>query len=169
LISKISIILYCFIISSCSSGSNPSIKPTLLITGINSYLDSEQVKKLVNIDSKQWKIIENNKTLKNDKRPPYHMLVIAVSNFENLGEHGEARFYFFNNRLMSIWFYPTHLKNYKLKLEKERGIKYDLNCEAHSSVNTKIRIGKDYDGKSYVAFEDTVLDSEHKAWISRYS
>lgn len=132
-------------------------------------MSPDQVKKLLNVDLKQWSIIEENMTPKNDKRPPYHRLIIKVSNFSSLGEQGEARLSFFNNKLSSVWFYPVDLEKYKVRLEKEKAIKFDSHLEAHSSINTKIRIGKDYKGKPYVAFEDSVLENEHNTWISRYS
>lgn len=167
---KFTVIICCFIILGCSSETKSTANPSLLVPGINSYLSPHQVKDLVKRAPGKWQILEDNKTPANDKRPPFHFFIIAISDFEDLGEQGKAKFCFYNNRLMSILFYPRDLQKYIQKLEKERGLRFDSNQQAFASTNTRISIGMDSTGKaSYVAFDDVVLEKELDDWISRWS
>lgn len=169
MIYAIYVVATCLVISACSYESKSAPQPTVLVSGICSYLNPTEVKKLINTEPKQWRVVEDEKTKQTDKRPPYHRLILAVNNYEDLGERGEARFSFFNDRLSAVWFYPTDINIYKAKLQREKGIRFDQKDEAYSSKRTKIRIGKDYTGRLYVAFEDSTLEKELMEWISRYS
>lgn len=159
------LIIFFLVMPGCGSAT----QPTDLVAGIKSYSSPEEVQKLVKVGSKQWKILEDNKTPPNDKRPPFHRLIISVDSFMDRGDRGEARFYFFNGRLSSILFYPSNPEQYKAAIEKSRNISLKLGVEVNLPNHMKVRLDKDHTGRLYVAFEDAVLEGELRDWIARYS
>lgn len=150
-------------------GCEPDSTPTLLIGDIHSYISSTQLRDLVGAKPEQWIVIEENKTAPEDKRPPFNRLVLGLRDFVDLDVHGHANFYFFNDRLSSIRFYPDDYEKYKAQLSKTQHQNFDAASEITISRYAKIRIGKDAFGKAYVAFEDIKLESELTRWIAKYS
>lgn len=140
-----------------------------LIGNIKSRLTVDQLKRQMNIDPQNWREIENTFAPANDRRPAYHLYVIATNNFMDLGESGEVKFYFYHNRLSSVWFYPTQPKEYKSKLNINKGVSLSERGEVVLQGRLRIRCGIDFRGEEYVRFEDIPLQREHDEWISRHS
>jgi hypothetical protein len=175
------------LVGACDSGS----KNLVLFGNIRSNLTSEETRTVANIPLSDWVIVESNKTESNDPRPPYALVVIEVSELQDLGEKGRAKFYFFNDRLMSVSFYPKDIEHYRKKLTSERNAHFvktewtflsllskiigNENPEfsgplvAPLSNNTRVTFQNDYLGKFYFSFEDIRLVDQHQNWILKYS
>jgi len=143
--------------------------PVSLIDNIKSYSSQEEVRKIVNVDKGGWKVIEDTKTSPNDKRPPYHLFVTSIEDYSNLGEAGEAQFFYFNNRLMKIVFYPKHPDKYISTLNQNNDLKLNENSEQEIDSYLIIRVARDYANRMYVSFIDQRLEKEFDNWIRKYS
>jgi hypothetical protein len=143
--------------------------PTDLVPGVTSFLSYEQVRDQIIAGSSGWETIEDTRNPLNDKRPPYHLQTIANGNFMSLAETGEARLIFFNDRLMSVWFFPREPQRYVRKLATEKSIDLTSNKEVGVGFATRVTMGKDLRGRVYILFEDTRLQKEHTDWIRRFS
>ncbi len=118
-------------------------------------------------------LLEESSLKAEDRRPPFNIYKIAVPNYSHLGVSGELQVQFFNNRLVSTWFYPETFDQY-IKVFKGKGeITFPEGREgpkeATAATYTHIWTHKDYKGHEYVAWEDVRLARELSLWINRYS
>lgn len=175
-----------------SCGAQPQQTP--LLGNIPSQLGPDEVRKLIKAGPKDWVVVDDSLSKGNEKRPPFDILTIAISEYGDLGESGEARFYFFNNKLMATAFYPRNVDGYRKKLEDQKHVKFEVHkqsflrrilyslfgvksedlagrpiLEIRLTPNTRIELLKDYRSKENFYFEDTYLAEKHDKWIRDHS
>lgn len=141
------------------------LTPGLLINGIKSFSGIDKIDVLK--DTTNFMVLEDSKLTAGDKRPPYSIYSVSIP-YSHMGVTGNLIFSFFNNRLMSTWFYPIDQKAYLVALSNN-GV--NLNNVSERKISEYVRIWKykDFNGKFYVAWEDIRLRKEQNDWISRYS
>jgi len=172
LLNIIYILLVFFSFTSCNQKekTQDEIKssPTILMFGLKSYTSIDKIHKKINQKNGTWTIIENNKLAKNDKRPRYEIFTVSTNAFKDNKIAGITVLEFFNNRLMSVTFYPNNWTKYKKYLEKK-----NINILNNQWKDTKngvtIRINEDNQKKHYFETEDTTLIKEYNDWIAKYS
>lgn len=141
---------------------------TALIAGLTSYQTISDVRSALGPLTEKWEILEDSGKGAKSSRPPFEIFTAVVHGYTHEGFRGSLRLMFFNNRLMSTWFYPDDPASYRKALSvavpalKER-----------ESINvapfTLISIATDHQGKQYFAWEDSRLQKEVSIWIKRYS
>lgn len=140
-----------------------------LINGLESYLSINETKRRL----PSWDVIEQSGLKPQDKRPPFNIYKVAVKNYSHLGISGELHVQFFNNRLLSTWFYPDALDKYMQLLKDKEGLTFQKSRdglkEAAIPPYTRIWVQSDFKGQQYVGWEDTRLAREFNLWIKRYS
>ncbi len=105
--------------------------------------------------------------LPSDTRPPYRLLVISKKNARIDGQPGELVLTFFNDRLMTSQFYSDDMAAARPAIEA--GSKVSLAAgEAHIEPSTRVWIGKDENGRSYIGWIDKTLQAEQDAWVKQY-
>jgi len=155
------------VLCGCSESQPPT--PSPLVSGLNSYLSYQEARNRLGVGTSGWEIVEDSKTDKEDRRPPYHLLVIGSRIFADLDEVGEIRLYFFNDRLMSVVFSPREPERYLRKLAIQRGIDLVGAQEVKIPPATLITRVKPLSGRIFLRFEDVRLQEEHDNWIRRFS
>jgi len=103
-----------------------------------------------------------------DKRPPFNIVELSVHDFSHLGFQGELRLEFFNDRLPSVWFYPTKFDAYLVEL-KRRGVAVGTIGKDVSDRNPSIFAYHDDRNQRYVGWADVRLLQQNQRWIERYS
>jgi hypothetical protein len=149
---------------------------TKLINGIESYQNITELISYFKNDTTNWTFIEDSNSDKNNSKPPFNIYIIEINNYSHLGYTGTLKLEFFNNRLMSTWYYPKEKEfdKYVETLEKNEkiNIEYDT-FSNHTIVNilpyTHIWLMTDDKGKKYIGWEDIRLGKENNLWIERYS
>jgi hypothetical protein len=149
-----------------------------LINGLKSYSSVSEVINNFFTDS-DTTILFNSRLPDGDRRPPYNIIIISISNYDHLNENGELELYFFNDRLMSTTFYPDSITYYVEELKKNNVdfnvdlIEEDLlknTLKVNISSYTEISLGKNYQkNKYYVCWVDVRLVQEEIRWISKYA
>jgi hypothetical protein len=140
---------------------------TKLISGIESYQNIAEFKSFLSRSSFKWKESEDNQPSPKG-RPPFNMSTIMIKNFSHLEFSGELIVSFFNNRLISTTFYPSHVEKY-IKALGKTGIKFGSNQEVKMPPHTRVRFATDHKGRKYIDWSDIRLDKEVELWIKRYS
>jgi hypothetical protein len=112
-------------------------------------------------------VLVDRTPLPSDTRPPYRLLVISKKNASIDGQPGELELTFFNDRLMTSQFYSDHMAAARAAVEA--GDKLSLaGGEAHIEPSTRVWVGKDENGRSYIGWIDKSLQAEQDAWIKQY-
>lgn len=140
-----------------------------LINGLESYLSIDETKRRL----PSWEVIEQSGLKPQDTRPPFNIYKVAVKNYSHLGISGELHVQFFNNRLLSTWFYPDAFDKYIQLLKDKEGVTFqesrDGSKEAAIPPYTRVWLYRDFKDRQYVGWEDTRLAREFNLWIKRYS
>lgn len=145
----------------------PKPKPSRLFHPMFSYWSLEKVQKKAGID--KWEVLDDRRPLSSDTRPKFHLLQIKVADYTDAGYKGDLVLWFYNDRLMKTQFYVADIKEYlKVAQEEQKfGLSSDLSGDV--SPSTRIWVGKDADGRTYLGMEDRVLITEMNNWIMKYS
>ena len=149
-----------------------------LINGLKSYSSISEIKNIHFANNKITTLF-NSKLPDGDIRPPYDIIILAVSNYSHLNVNGELELYFFNNRLMSTTFYPDSLAAYiaglkKLNIDFNKDYSKDELPENTLKINiapyTEVSHSKNYQkNKYYVCWKDVRLGQEEIKWITKYA
>jgi len=151
----------------------PTGEPAQLVDGIRSLASPAEVKQRPEFARTQWVVIEDSKTRKPSKAGRFDDYVIMTSDYKLGGVNGSLRLEFLNGQLMATWFYPS---DYRKCLEElaATGVSFppkssDSAGPRISRGSTTIRLGKDYEGHRYIAWEDSRLVDEMNQWLLRNS
>ena len=160
------ILLLCFA-SACKSKSEKDFKPSKLAGELFSGQSLEMVEQRLDMMTGNFDILVDRRPLPDDKRPPYRLLVISRKSARIEGQTGELVLTFFNDRLMTVQFFPADLAAARAGVEA--GQKLSLAAgEAHIEPSTRVWVGKDETGRSYLGWIDKSLQAEQDAWIKKY-
>lgn len=174
-------IIFISLLSGCKvekdSFTKIEAETTQLINGLKSYSSISEIKN--HFTNNETTTLFNSKLPDGDRRPPYDIIILAVSNYSHLNVNGELELYFFNNRLMSTTFYPDSLATYIDKLKK---LNIDFNkdyskeelpentLKINIAPYTEVSHSKNYTKNIYyVCWKDVRLGQEEIKWISKYA
>lgn len=160
------LILLC--VAGCHRQKADEIKPTKLIPPLYSGYSLEKVQHELNLKTGDWEVIEDRRPLVSDKRPPFQILSIAHKGLQSFGVSGELVMTFYNDRLMTTLFYPDELNALRRALAREASINFTAQGDAQIEPSTKVWIGKDHDGRSYIGWIDLELERRQNEWIEKY-
>lgn len=142
--------------------------PKELIGNFKSYQTIESFEEFVDSKTDTIIVFENSKLLENDTRPEFSIYTVILPNFKIENTTGKLRASFFNDRLMTLSFYP----NDKGKFEKVLLKKYDLILKNRENITincVEINRWTDFEGNEYFGWSDLKLVKEQNDWISQYS
>jgi hypothetical protein len=145
-------------------------KPSKLVDPLYSGKSLEAVERDLNLKPGDWDVLEDRRPLTSDKRPPFRIFTISKKEFPVLGVSGEKLVMtFYNDRLMTVQFYPYNLDSFKAALASQDSVGFSRENDAFVAPSTRIWVGKDLDKHVYVGFIDRTLQDEYEAWIRKYS
>jgi hypothetical protein len=143
-------------------------KPTKLMPPLYSGYSLQKVQRELNLKPGDWDVMEDRRPLISDQRPPFRMFTISRKGFAKFGVSGELVMTFYNDRLMTTLFYPTELETLRMALAREAGVSLTPQGDARIEPATRVWIGKDRDGRSYVGWIDLELERQQDDWIEKY-
>jgi len=145
----------------------PKAEPTRLFKPAMSYWNFERTRR--EMGYKAWETVEDRRPLVSDKRPPFRLLVIRVPEFKDHGVTGSLVLWFYNDRLMKTQFYVANIKDYLKVAADDQGVAIGNEGSGGISPHTKVWLGKDADGQTYLGMEDEILKGQMDDWIVRFS
>jgi hypothetical protein len=95
------------------------------------------------------------------------LLVISKKNQQVEGQTGELELTFFNDRLMTAQFFPVDMAAARRAVETGQNISLAA-LEGHIQPSTRVWVGKDENGRSYIGWIDKTLQAEQDAWVKQY-
>ena len=137
-----------------------------LLANFESYLSPAEAR--ARLPPNLVTVVSEESSLKaGDPRPRFDFLVLSVHGYTHLGFRGELVLHFFNDRLMSTWFYPD---SYQAYVDALRSSGVNITGDSRSlGRHTEAWTSKDYRRRFYVAWHDRRLSKENERWINRYS
>lgn len=158
-------LLLCFALS-CKKNEK-EFKPSKLAPGLFSGQSLQMVERKLNMMAGNFDVVVDRTPLPSDTRPPYRLLVISKKNQQVQGQAGELVLTFFNDRLMTTQFYPSDLAAGRASVEASQQVSLGSG-ESHILPSTRVWVGKDEDGRSYIGWIDKTLQAEQDAWVKQY-
>ncbi|MGC2210489.1 MAG: hypothetical protein WA532_10305 [Candidatus Korobacteraceae bacterium] len=141
--------------------------PSPLAGGLYSGQSLQTAERKLDMMAGDFDVLVDRTPLPSDTRPPYRLLVISRKNSRIDGQPGELVLTFFNDRLMTSQFYTDDVTAARTAVET--GDKLSLaDGEAHIEPSTRVWVGKDENGRSYIGWIDKSLQAEQDAWIKQY-
>lgn len=144
------------------------MKPTKLMPPLYSGYSLERVQRELELKPGDWAIREDRRPLTSDTRPPFRILTISHEGFVEYGVTGELVMTFYNDRLMTTLFYPANLGAVKASLAHQADLNFTPEGDARIQPTTRVWIGKDTQGRSYIGWIDLALEREQDQWIEKY-
>ncbi len=146
-------------------GSAESTPPVALLKGVDSRQSPEQVARWLSDKGLDWAVIEASDLPDGDTRPRFSILEWHVDDFTVGDVSGQTYFSFYNDQLMTLWFYPRDQAGLE-RIAAEAGL-----GEKATIVRDGVRLRRNWDfrGEQYIAYEDERLVQEMDAWLTTYS
>ena len=113
-------------------------------------------------------VFENSKLPKTDLRPEFSIYTIILPEYKIENVTGELEASFFNDRLMSVRFYPNDIKEFESLLKR----KHNINLENRENISidcVEINRWTDFEGNEYFGWSDMKLIKEQNDWISQHA
>jgi alkanesulfonate monooxygenase SsuD/methylene tetrahydromethanopterin reductase-like flavin-dependent oxidoreductase (luciferase family) len=159
--------LILFFAASCKRHGEKDFKPSKLVGELFSGESLQTVERKLVLMAGNFDILVDRRPLPSDTRPPYRLLVISKKNARVEGQTGELVLTFFNDRLMTAQFYPADLDAARAAVEAGQRISL-AGGDSHIAPSTRVWLGKDENGRSYIGWIDKTLQAEQDAWVKQY-
>lgn len=167
-IAAFAILIALMLLAACHK--KDEFKPSKLLGPLYSGKSLEAVERDLNLKPGDWDVLEDRRPLTSDKRPPFRIFTISKKEFPMLSVSGQQLVMtFYNDRLMTVQFYPYDLDSFKAALASQDSVGFSPENDAFVAPSTRIWVGKDLDKHVYVGFIDRTLQDEYEAWIRKYS
>jgi hypothetical protein len=153
--------------ASCQRSGENKVKPSALASGLFSGQSLQTVERKLGMMASSFDILEDRTPLPSDTRPPYRLLVISKKSARVEGQPGELVLTFFNDHLMTSQFYAADMAAARAAVEAKQQLSLAAG-DAHIQPATRVWVGKDENGRSYIGWIDKSLQAEQDAWVQQY-
>jgi hypothetical protein len=162
-----SMALLVLLAASCKRRSGKEFHPSRLAGVLYSGESLQTVEGKLGMMSGTFDVVYDRRPLPDDTRPLYRLLVISKKNTQLDGQPGELVMTFFNDRLMTTQFYAADMDAARAAVGAADKLSLSAG-EAHIEPSTRVWVGKDESGRSYIGWIDKTLQAEQDAWIKQY-
>ena len=153
-----------------SACKKDDFKPSKLVGPLYSGQSLETVERKLDLKPGDWEVLEDRKPLSSDKRPMFRIFTFSKKDFPLLDTPGQNLVMtFYNDRLMTVQFYPYNLDAFKGALQSQDNVALSPDGDSTIAPSTRVWVGKDPNKKMYVGFMDKTLMAEHDDWMRKYS
>ena len=150
---------------SCHRSAEEKFQPSPMAGKLYSGQSLETVERKLDMMAGNFDILLDRTPLPSDARPPYRLLVISKKNARIEGQTGELVLTFFSDRLMTSQFYPSDMPATQAAVQAVQQLS---GSEGHIAPSTRVWVGKDENGRSYIGWIDKTLQAEQDAWVKQY-
>jgi hypothetical protein len=153
--------------ASCKRRSEKDFKPSRLAGQLFSGQSLQTAERKLDMMAGNFDVLVDRTPLPSDTRPPYRLLVISKKNARVEGQPCELVLTFFNDRLMTTQLYADDMASARTAVEAGENLSL-AGGEAHIEPSTRVWVGKDQEGRSYIGWIDKTLQAEQDAWLKQY-
>ena len=143
-------------------------KPSQLMPPLSSGLDPSAVEHKLHIKPTDWEVLEDRRPLISDNRPQFRILTLSAKGLSKFGVTGDFVATFYNERLMITRLYTNDLNTVRSSLAREAKVSFSPEGDMRIPPSTRVWIGKDSEGRSYVGWIDLALERQQDEWIEKY-
>jgi hypothetical protein len=147
----LAVIGICVIAGGCKK--KPDYQPSKLMGDLTSGLSVRGAQHALDTRPTQWETLDDRRSF-SGVTPEWHEVVIVKKNFSAYGQTGDIVLSFFNEELVSAQFYPVDIVAAKEAVSVKDKVGFTAQGDAHTSIATRVWIGKDQDGRSYIGWID---------------
>jgi hypothetical protein len=159
--------LGCLVSVSATACYQPcSGRPAPLPFGLSSQERPEAVKQKLK-GTQKWEVVKEERG-PTDGRPRFDFTLVSVGLMSDRGHTGEVQLWFYNDRLMSVYFSPADPAAYLSAIRQLPGAKVrdqDVTLPGGVAVWPVSSKGD----RPIIVWEDLCLRDETNSWVSRYS
>ncbi len=152
---------------SCKRKGDAEFHPSPMAADLYSGQSLQTAERKLDMMAGNFDVLVDRRPLPSDTRPPYRLLVISRKGARVDGQPGELVLTFFNDRLMTMQFYADDLAAARAAIEAAEKLSL-AGGSSHLDPSTRIWVGKDETGRSYIGWIDKYLQAEQDAWIKQY-
>jgi hypothetical protein len=160
------VVLALCVAASCKRKGEEKFHPSPLAAGLYSGQSLQTAERKLDMMAGNFDVLVDRKPLPSDTRPPYRLLVISKKN-ALYGQPGELVLTFFNDRLMTMQFYADDMASARAAVEGSEKLSLG-GGSSHLDPSTRVWVGKDESGRSYIGWIDKFLQAEQDAWAAKY-
>jgi hypothetical protein len=153
--------------ASCKRQGEKKFHPSRLAGELFSGQSLQTAERKLDMMAGNFDVLEDRYPLPSDTRPPYRLLVISKKNARIDGQPGELVLTFFNDRLMTSQFYADDMASARAAVAAGENLLL-AGGEDHIDPSTRVWVGKDQGGRSYLGWIDKTLQAEQDAWVNQY-
>ena len=161
------VLAVCLAASCKHKGDEEEFHPSPLAADLYSGQSLQTAERKLDMMAGNFDVLVDRRPLPSDTRPPYRLLVISKKQAKVDGQTGELVMTFFNDRLMTTQFYADNMGAARGAVEAVQKITL-AGGSSHLEPSTRIWVGKDEAGRSYIGWIDKYLQAEQDAWIKQY-
>ncbi len=154
----VSIMISANIFSGCNNQNHKH--PTDLIAGLKSYSSANEIKNIFTAADIDWVVPDQPKIAEHKDNSANTITQMKVKYFCHAGVAGSLNLGFFDNKLVSTWFYPNSWERYQPILNHIYGTEIEVGKKISTSIRTEVSIETDYQKRNYVLWRDISLSNE---------
>lgn len=124
----------------------------------------QTVEKKLELRGGDWTVLEDQRSLSGGPEPASRLYIISKPGFQEYGSSGELVLTFFNDELVGARFYPQDVSSACGAVEKQQEIALCGGGEARIEPSTRVWIGKDQSGRSYLGWIDKQRQAALDNW-----
>jgi hypothetical protein len=159
--------LVLFFAASCKHKDEKKFQPSRLAGVLFSGQSLQTAERKLDMMAGNFDVLVDRTPLPSDTRPPYRLLVISRKNTQVEGQPGELVLTFFNDRLMTTQFFADDMPTARAAVGAAETISL-AGGDAHIEPSTRVWVGKDDTGRSYIGWIDKTLQAEQDEWLKQY-
>jgi hypothetical protein len=140
-------------------------QPSRLFGATYSGQSLQSVERELKLRAGDWNVLEDQRSLSGGSEPPSRLYVISKPAFPEYGSSGELVLTFFNDELVSTRFYPRDVASICDAVEQQQQIALCGAGESRIEPSTRVWIGKDQSGRTYIGW----IDKQRQAVIDNWN
>lgn len=159
------VILIVLVAALCACTKKTGAEPSRLYGKLYSGQSLQTVQRELGLKAGDWEVVQDERALSGSGQPPSRLYVISKKNWNGYGQSGELVLTFFNDELISTQFFPADVESARNAVAQEQQIAFDAG-EAKIAPSTRVWVGKDQAGRSYIGWIDKVRQNSIDARTS---
>ena len=153
------VVLSLFLLIACGCTKRTSAEPSKLMGKLYSGQSLQTVQRKLDLSAGDWQVLQDERSLNTSGQKPSRLYVISKKPFVQYGDSGELMLTFYNDELVATQFYPSNLESFREQAQSDD--KIDLSAgENKIAPSTRVWVGKDDAGRSYIGWIDKVRQNE---------
>lgn len=148
----------------CGCRKKETFEPSRLFGKTYSGQSLQTVQRDLKIGGGEWTVVEDQRSLSGESEPPSRLYIITKPGFGAYDTSGDLTLTFFNDELVGARYYVGSLQAACAAVERDQKIGLCGGGDARIEPSTRVWVGKDQTGRSYVGWIDKQRQAALDNW-----